>query len=104
MAITAISPQTNDARSELVKYQQKLAADLSAKAAAKVITADKNAVAQAQLEIQRAQQAQQTEQTEKAQWADKAQMVEQTRKITGTGATGVTTSASGVSGTVDMTM
>lgn len=104
MAVIAISAQTNDARSELVKYQQKLAADLSAKAAAKVISADKNAVAQAQLEIQRAQQAQQAQQTEKAQWADKAQMVEQTRKVTGTGATGVTTSASGVGGTVDITM
>jgi CRISPR/Cas system-associated endonuclease Cas1 len=104
MTITAISPAGNDARSELVKYQQKLATDLAAKAAAKVITADKNAVAQAQLEIQRARQAQQAEQTEKAEWADKAQMVEQTRKVTGTGATGVTTSASGVNGTVDLSM
>lgn len=104
MTITAISPATNDARSELVKYQQKLATDLAAKAAAKVITADKNAVAQAQLEIRRAQEVQQAQETEKTQWADKAQMVEQTRKVTGTGATGVTTSASGVSGKVDMMM
>ena len=104
MTITAISTSDNQARSDLAKYQQKLAADLAAKAASKVISADKNAVAQAQLQIQQQQQAQQAQQTEKAQWADKTQMVEQTRKITGTGATGLTKSASEVSGTVDISM
>jgi hypothetical protein len=104
MSIAAISPATNQAETELVKYQQKLAADLADKAVAKTITADKNAVAQAQLEIERARQAQQAEQTQKAVWVDKAEVVEQTRQISPTGATGVTESASAVNGTVDISM
>ncbi|WP_067498610.1 hypothetical protein [Actinoplanes sp. TFC3] len=48
-AIEAISSTTStSAQTELEKYQQKLAADLAAKAAEKVIAADKAAVTKAQ--------------------------------------------------------
>src|ERR1700754_2528849 len=58
MAISAIdsSGSSGETQSALVRYQQKLAADLAAKAAEKVITADKQDVAKAQLTAQRAQQ------------------------------------------------
>ncbi|MFI5934578.1 hypothetical protein [Actinoplanes sp. NPDC051494] len=61
-AISAVS-SSSEAQTELVKYQQKLAADLAAKAAEKVITADKDAVARAQQSaLQATQQAQQSPQ------------------------------------------
>src|SRR3954451_22306306 len=53
--ISAVST-SSEAQAALVKYQQKLATDLAAKAAAKVITADKEAVAKAQQAVQQAQQ------------------------------------------------
>ena len=100
MTITAITSPANEAKSDLAKYQQKLAADLAAKAAAKVISADKNAVAQAQLEIKQAQQAQQMLETEKTQQA----RVAEAKDTTGTGTSGLTKSASAVSGSLDTTM
>jgi hypothetical protein len=104
MSVTAISPATNEAQSELVKYQEKLAADLADKAASKTITADKNAVAQAQIEIQQARQAQQLKQAERVA-AEKAQeQVTEARMTTGTGTTGLTKTAGAVSGSLDTTV
>jgi hypothetical protein len=54
-AVSAVS-SSSDTQALLVKYQQKLAADLAAKASAKVITADKDAVAKAQQAADEAQQ------------------------------------------------
>jgi UDP-N-acetylglucosamine transferase subunit ALG13 len=54
-AVSAVS-STSEAQAELVKYQQKLATDLAARAAAKVITADKEAVTKARLSVQQSQQ------------------------------------------------
>jgi hypothetical protein len=104
MTVAAISPATNEAQSELVKYQEKLAADLADKAASKTITADKNAVAQAQIEIQQARQAQQLKQAERVA-AEKAQeQVNEARMTTGTGTTGLTKTAGAVSGSIDTTV
>jgi len=97
MTVAAISSNTTEAKSELVKYQEKLAADLAAKAAAKVITADKNNVARVQLEVQHSIQDQQL-QLQSTQQAAQSQMV------TGTGATGLTPSASAISGSLDATV
>jgi hypothetical protein len=54
-AVSAVS-SSSDAQAQLVKYQQKLAADVAAKAAAKVITADKEAVTKAQQAVQQSQE------------------------------------------------
>jgi hypothetical protein len=53
MSVTGIGASTSTARAELLKAQQKLAADLAAKAAAKVIAADKAAVATSATEVDR---------------------------------------------------
>jgi hypothetical protein len=59
---------TSEAATELQQYKQKLAADLAAKAATKVIDADKAAVAKAQQEVLlEAQQSQRTQQSQKTQ-------------------------------------
>jgi hypothetical protein len=47
---------SSEAQAALIKYQQKLAADLAAKAAEKVVTADKDAVTKAQQTVQQAVQ------------------------------------------------
>ncbi|GAA2638216.1 hypothetical protein [Paractinoplanes durhamensis] len=69
MTVSAIdSAGTSSAESELVKYQQKLAADLAAKASAKVaetdrervIAQDRSAVAKAQQAVQREKETTQT--------------------------------------------
>ena len=53
--MTAVSSaSSSDAQAELVEYQQKLATDLAAKAAAKVITADKDVVTKAPQAVQQA--------------------------------------------------
>jgi hypothetical protein len=65
-AISAVN-SAGDAQSELVRYQQKLAADLAAKAAAKVIADDQDTVARAEQSVQRSQQNQQTQQAQQAQ-------------------------------------
>jgi len=54
-AVSAVS-SSSEARTELVKYQQKLAADLAAKAAEKVITADRDTLDKARQAAQQAQQ------------------------------------------------
>lgn len=56
MTISGISSSTNDARTLVQEYKQKLATDLAAKAAAKVIVDDKAAVARAELAVQQSQQ------------------------------------------------
>ncbi|GGN85538.1 hypothetical protein GCM10010112_66060 [Actinoplanes lobatus] len=50
-AISGVT-SSSDARAQLVKYQQQLAKDLAAKAAAKVINADRAAVAKAEQAVQ----------------------------------------------------
>jgi hypothetical protein len=54
-AVGSVSP-ANETQEILVKYQQKLAADLAAKAGNKVIIADKDALARAQHAVRQAQQ------------------------------------------------
>lgn len=57
-AISAVDSVSSASETQelLVKYQQQLASDLAAKAANKVITADKDAVARAQQAAQQAPQ------------------------------------------------
>ncbi|WP_212997994.1 hypothetical protein [Winogradskya consettensis] len=54
-AVDSVS-SSSEAQAALIKYQQKLAADLAAKAAEKVITADKDAVTKAQQAVQQSAQ------------------------------------------------
>jgi len=56
-AISAVGSvsSTSETQETLVRYQQKLAADLAAKAGSKVITADKDALARAQQAVLQAQ-------------------------------------------------
>ncbi len=103
IAITEISASTA-AKSDVVRYQQKLAADLAAKAAEKVISADQNKVVAAQLALQQAQQAKQVAQTVKVQQTKQTEQVSTAKSTTGTGASGLTATGSAVAGTVDMTM
>jgi hypothetical protein len=103
MAITAIS-SSGDTQTELVQYQQKLAADLAAKAAARVLAADKTNVAQAQVALQQAEQAQQQHTRQIQAQELQAEQVQEVRQSTGTGATGLTQSAGAVGGSLDVTV
>jgi hypothetical protein len=70
-AVSAVS-SSSDAQDQLVKYQQKLAADLAAKAAAKVITADKANVAKAQQAAQQSSSADSTSTADASTYASAA--------------------------------
>ncbi|MFI5495818.1 hypothetical protein [Actinoplanes sp. NPDC051859] len=66
-AVSAVGPESGETRTTFVTYQQKLAADLSSKAAEKADTADQRAVAESRQAAHQTQQAYQAQQLAQVQ-------------------------------------